>query len=54
MESIRAPCVRCGNILHTGEGKVTVSFSLDELGRARLRDVRPVRPEAPPVRARPA
>ncbi len=27
----RSPCVRCGNLLHTGEGKVTVSFSLDEL-----------------------
>lgn len=29
--SDRAPCVRCGNILHTGEGRVTVSFSVDEL-----------------------
>lgn len=30
-ESVRAPCVRCGNLLHTGEGRVTVSFSVDEL-----------------------
>lgn len=29
--SDRAPCVRCGNILHTGENRVTVSFSVDEL-----------------------
>ena len=28
---MRSPCVRCGNILHTGEGMVTVSFSVDEL-----------------------
>ena len=28
---MRAPCVRCGNLLHTGEGKVTVTFSADEL-----------------------
>ncbi len=27
----RAPCVRCGHILHTGEGRVTVSFTVDEL-----------------------
>lgn len=27
----RSPCVRCGALLHTGEGKVVVSFSLDEL-----------------------
>ncbi len=27
----RSPCVRCGNLLHTGEGKITVTFSLDEL-----------------------
>lgn len=25
------PCVKCGNLLHTGEGKVIVSFSVDEL-----------------------
>lgn len=25
------PCVRCGHILHTGEGKITVSFSTHEL-----------------------
>jgi len=28
---MRAPCVRCGMLLHTGEGKVTVSFSVAEL-----------------------
>ena len=28
---MRSPCVRCGAILHTGEGRVTVAFSLDEL-----------------------
>lgn len=29
--SDRAPCVRCGAILHTGEGRVIVAFSADEL-----------------------
>lgn len=29
--NVRAPCVRCGHLLHTGEGRVTVSFSVDEL-----------------------
>lgn len=29
--STRAPCSRCGTILHTGEGRVTVTFSLDDL-----------------------
>jgi hypothetical protein len=29
--SERAPCVRCGMILHTGEGRVMVSFTPDEL-----------------------
>lgn len=28
---MRAPCVRCGHILHTGEGRVTVSFTVSEL-----------------------
>lgn len=28
---MRSPCVRCGNMLHTGEGRVTVSLSVDEL-----------------------
>lgn len=28
---MRAPCVRCGMLLHTGEGRVTVSFTPDEL-----------------------
>lgn len=28
---MRTPCVRCGNLLHTGEGRVTVSLSVDEL-----------------------
>lgn len=27
----RAPCVRCGMLLHTGEGRVLVAFLLDEL-----------------------
>jgi hypothetical protein len=26
-----APCVRCGMLLHTGEGRVTVSLLPDEL-----------------------
>ena len=30
-DSARAPCVRCGYILHTGEGRVVVAFNLDEL-----------------------
>ena len=29
--SERAPCVRCGALLHTGEGRVVVAFSADEL-----------------------
>ena len=29
--SDRAPCVRCGMLLHTGEGRVTVAFSPAEL-----------------------
>lgn len=29
--SDRSPCVRCGMMLHTGEGKVLVAFSVDEL-----------------------
>lgn len=27
----RSPCVRCGNLLHTGEGKVVVAFTAQEL-----------------------
>jgi hypothetical protein len=27
----RAPCVRCGMLLHTGEGKITVAFTSQEL-----------------------
>ena len=27
----RSPCVRCGLLLHTGEGRVTVSFTPDEM-----------------------
>lgn len=27
----RSPCARCGILLHTGEGRVTVSFTADEL-----------------------
>lgn len=27
----RSPCVRCGMPLHTGEGRVTVSFTPSEL-----------------------
>ncbi len=30
-DSVRAPCVRCGSPLHTGEGRIVVSFTLDEL-----------------------
>jgi hypothetical protein len=29
--SDRAPCVKCGRILHTGEGRVLVSFTPEEL-----------------------
>ncbi len=29
--SERAPCVRCGNILHTGEASITVTFTVAEL-----------------------
>ena len=29
--SDRAPCVKCGRILHTGEGRVLVSFTATEL-----------------------
>ncbi len=29
--TIRAACVRCGSILHTGEGKITMQFSVEEL-----------------------
>ncbi len=29
--TMRAPCVRCGNTLHTGEGRVVVAFSPTEL-----------------------
>lgn len=29
--SDRAPCVRCGMMLHTGEGRVTVAFTAAEL-----------------------
>lgn len=29
--SDRAPCVKCGRILHTGEGRVLVAFTADEL-----------------------
>lgn len=29
--SDRAPCVRCGLLLHTGEGRVIVAFTADEL-----------------------
>ncbi len=28
---MRTPCAKCGAILHTGEGRVTVSFTVDEL-----------------------
>lgn len=28
---MRAPCVKCGRLLHTGEGRVLVSFQVDEL-----------------------
>ncbi len=28
---MRAPCVKCGNILHTGEGRVIVAFTVAEL-----------------------
>ncbi len=29
--SDRAPCVKCGRILHTGEGRVLVSLTPDEI-----------------------
>lgn len=29
--SERAPCVKCGRILHTGEGRILVAFSPAEL-----------------------
>lgn len=29
--AMRSPCVRCGMLLHTGEGKVIVSFTVEEL-----------------------
>lgn len=29
--SDRAPCVKCGRILHTGEGRVLISFTAAEL-----------------------
>lgn len=29
--SERTPCTKCGRILHTGQGRVLVSFSTDEL-----------------------
>lgn len=29
--NVRAPCVRCGMMLHTGEGRVTISFTVAEL-----------------------
>lgn len=28
---VRAPCVKCGALLHTGEGRVIVSFTVDEM-----------------------
>ncbi len=28
---MRAPCIRCGIMLHTGEGRVTVSFTAEDL-----------------------
>lgn len=28
---MKSPCVKCGNLLHTGEGRVIVSFTADEL-----------------------
>jgi hypothetical protein len=28
---MRSPCVRCGQLLHTGENRVTVSLTVDEL-----------------------
>lgn len=31
METVRAPCVRCGYIIHYGEGMIGVSLSLDQL-----------------------
>ncbi len=34
--SDRAPCVKCGMILHTGEGRVIVSFRVSELSELAL------------------
>jgi hypothetical protein len=39
---MRSPCVRCGNLLHTGEGKVIVSFSLDELVDLAFQTIDPI------------
>lgn len=30
-DGIRAPCVRCGLVLHTGEGKIIVGLTCDQL-----------------------
>ena len=38
---MRAPCVKCGNLLHTGEGRVLVSFTADELYNMALEVVDP-------------
>lgn len=29
--SDRSPCLKCGRLLHTGEGRVLLAFTLDEL-----------------------
>lgn len=39
--SDRAPCVRCGRILHTGEGRVLVAFTPEELYEMALEVVDP-------------
>ncbi len=40
--SDRAPCVKCGRLLHTGEGRVLVSFTADELFEMATEVVDPV------------
>jgi hypothetical protein len=30
-QSARSPCVKCGTLLHTGEGRVTISITVPEI-----------------------
>jgi hypothetical protein len=31
LSSLQSPCVKCGRLLHTGEGRVLIAFTPDEL-----------------------